>query len=289
MTSKPAHPETLFHLVPANKVAYDALLHPDNKLFVLSSMDNRLGLEVGFHVSSIPQGHVITRLGRNADLILPESTYENPMSAIHVAFETNPRTHLVGVSVRSKRVSSVSFSVATPESNRSNAQEKITGDGVLHYGQSYNICIACYLFVMVWRTIPNSRDIVESLKNLTVQGYQSSLQRLQYIRSRDLPTEYNHPTEYKCSEALSWHVTRLHPVKGSHLQDIKHLRHEIGSGSYGKVYSAVDQDSGKTFAIKIVDLKRQNDIDAARAILHREIKVMESLKHVSYIFTTYSF
>jgi hypothetical protein len=69
---------TLFHLVPLNQTARDSVLHPDNTRFVSSSAinDNRghsePGLEIGFHVPRIPGGYVITRLGRNADLILRE-------------------------------------------------------------------------------------------------------------------------------------------------------------------------------------------------------------------------
>jgi hypothetical protein len=81
-----AHSKTLFHLVPKNKIAQEALLHPDNQRRV-SSFKEGLGLEVGFHVTSGPSGHVITRLGRAADLIPRHTTPEHPISGVHVAFE----------------------------------------------------------------------------------------------------------------------------------------------------------------------------------------------------------
>ena len=295
--SSNANMETLLHLVPTNQVAHNALLHPDNQRFVSSSTDGRLGLEIGFHVSSKPQGHVITRLGRNADLILQESTFRQPMSAIHAAFEINPTTHLVVLSVRSKRVSSVRFTLLQKQVNRRPAEgivkqetdvdvrtapdiieKEPARDDVIHYGQNYHIVIASYWFDLIWRTRSKSPDIVEDLKTLTFQGYQSSLQRLKYVRSRDRPTEYDG------SGALSWHVTRLSRLKGSHIQDVKHRRHLIGLGSYGQVYRAVDQVSGNLFAIKIVNLGCHNDIEAARAVFHREVKIMEKLKHVSCVF-----
>jgi len=275
--AREAHPKTLFH-VPTNHVAQDALLHPDNKHRVSSSEDGP-GLEVGYHVPSRPRGYVITRLGRDADLILCESTPKHPMSAVHVAFQINPTTHLVLLSVRSKRISSVTFAVLEdPNKDESTGEnitgEKITGDGVILYGQNYKISIASYNFKLIWRTISKT-DNAESLKALTVQGYETSQQLLQDVRSRDRPTENDD------SEAQSWHITRLNTTKGPIFQDIKHLREEIGRGAYGTVYSAVDQTSGHKFAIKVVDLGGQGDIEAARAILHREIKVMQKVKHVS--------
>ena len=282
MTPKTPHPKTLFHLVPTNQVAYNALLHPDNKRFVSSSKEGPFGLEVGYHVSSIPRGHVITRLGRNADLTLRQSSPGNLMSAVHVAFEINPATELIVLSVRSKRISSVRFAVRPPEDRRKTVQEvpggdvtgeQITGDGVILYGQDYKTSIASYKFDLLWL----SSD-TESSKTLTIQGYRESLQRLQDVRSRDRPTENDN------SEVLSWHITRLDTVKGSLFKDIPHLRLEKGKGSYGTVYEAVDQTSGHTFAIKVVQLENYGDVYAARALLHREIKIIQGLSHVSNMF-----
>jgi serine/threonine protein kinase len=125
---------------------------------------------------------------------------------------------------------------------------------------------------LIWRT-----GKAESLKALAVQGYETSQQLLQDVRSRDRPTENDG------LEAQSWHITRLNTRKGPLFQDIKHLRQEIGEGAFGKVYSAVDQTSGHRFAIKVVNLRAQPDVDIekARAIFHREIKVMQRVKHVS--------
>jgi len=274
--AREVHPTTLFHLVPTNRVAQDALLHPDNKHFV-SSSKNGPGLEVGYHVPSSPKGHVITRLGRNADLILRESTSKHPMSGVHVAFVIHPTTHLVLLSVRSKRISSVTFSVLV-EPKKGNSiggnitGEEITGDGVMLYGQKYTISIASYNFNLIWRT--DSKTKAEYLKALAVQGYEASQQLVQNMRSRDRPTENDD------SEAQSWHITRLNTSRGPIFQDIRQLREEIGCGAYGRVYSTIDQASGRKVAVKVVDLGSQGNIDAARAILHREIKVMQRLKHV---------
>ncbi|KAK3936912.1 hypothetical protein QBC46DRAFT_21003 [Diplogelasinospora grovesii] len=114
------------------------------------------------------------------------------MSAVHVAFEINPATELIILSVRSKRVSSVRFAVCSSEDTEKTVQEvlrgespaqevlgddvtreEITGDGVILYGQNYDIFIASYEFRLLWLS-----GGTEPLKALIIQGYRTSLQLL---------------------------------------------------------------------------------------------------------------
>ncbi|KIE00750.1 Protein kinase-like domain protein, partial [Metarhizium majus ARSEF 297] len=285
------HGKTLFHLVPSNRLAEEALAHPDNERFVSRARNGFYGLEVGYHVSSLPRGHVITRLGRNADLILSKSTPEIPMSTVHVAFEMNPSTRLIVLSVRSKHASTVYFSIysSTAEENGQGgpgtgmsvqqelqeaniARERITGQGVILYSQDYDITIANYNFHLIWK-LDNSSGNAKFLKALAFQGYQESVHRMQDVRSRDRPTEYDH------SEAMSWHMTRLNTVKGTCFSDVPHLRTEIGSGAFGTVYAATDRVSGYEFAIKVIHLQDHPNSEEARALVHREIKMLQKLSH----------
>ncbi|KJZ74769.1 hypothetical protein HIM_05886 [Hirsutella minnesotensis 3608] len=287
MASSP-HPKTLFHLVPTDSIAHDALLHPDNKRFVSMSSRRLPGLEVGFHVPSKAHGHVITRLGRNADLILRQSTPQNPMSAIHVVFAVNPATYQVMLSVRSKRPSSVELSILEEHGHDrkdvKEVKEVLTGDGVIVYGQNYSIKIASYRFRLFWRAVPSKEATntciqgaayVDFFKALVIQGYQASQELVRDMRSRDRPTEFD------VSEAQSWHITRLNTAKLPLFQDIEGLREYKAKGAFGQVFKAVDRSTGHLFAIKVVDLTiyQDGDIEAARALLHKEIKVMERVKH----------
>ncbi|MCJ1472063.1 hypothetical protein MMC13_000708 [Lambiella insularis] len=190
-----SNPQTLFHLVPANQIAREALFHPDNKQFVSQSSgtEGAAGLEIGYHIPSISQGHVITRLGRNADLILREST---------LFFAQSEDKH--------------------------SEHKKIIGDGVILYGQKYSISIGTYSFELIWRSISTSDANIDALKALAVQGFKTSMQRLQNVRSRDRPTEYDD------SQYLSWHATRLNTANSARLEEIERLREEIGSGAFGK-------------------------------------------------------
>ncbi|KAK3376127.1 hypothetical protein B0T24DRAFT_591810 [Lasiosphaeria ovina] len=169
---------------------------------------------VGFHVSTRPRGRVITRLGRDADLILSESNSQKPMSAVHVAFELNPTTHLLVLTARSKHLSSISLRLADNLNGKKvdmvqkKGGEIIVGDGVVLYGWGYVISIAAYKFEVIWR---------------------------------DLSNDYDH--------------------------------------------LPIDKASGNAFAIKVIDLTKHNrrKLDAARAILHREVKVMETLRHANIV------
>ncbi|KAK4032117.1 hypothetical protein C8A01DRAFT_41454 [Parachaetomium inaequale] len=100
------------------------------------------------------------------------------MSEIHVVFEMVSTTQLIHLSVRSKRLSSVSFAELTdgkpstrdaaledvPEEGNPNedtaeaaaaaaallAPKPMVGDGVVLYGQDYRLVIASYEFDLIW-------------------------------------------------------------------------------------------------------------------------------------------
>ncbi|KAI0115683.1 kinase-like protein [Nemania sp. FL0031] len=281
-------PKTLFHLVPVNEVAEKALRHDNNVRFVSTSRTGREGLEVGYHVSGMLQGRVITRLGRNTDLILGHSTRAQPMSRVHVAFEINPATQLVVLSVRSKQLAAlVSFRklpdkkkektdapkqqslVPEEKGNEDDEGKLITGDGVILYGQDYGLSIASYHFELIWLS-----QTVDTCRTLVLQDYQKSMDLLKCVRSRDQPTETDN------FEACSWHITRINTAKNNPFKYISGLREGIGEGAFGRVYKVVDEITGNYFAVKVVELdKIKSDVDAARAMIHREIKVMEKMKH----------
>lgn len=264
-----AKPGTLFHLVPVNDVARESLGHPDNQRFVSLSADGDLGLEVGFHVSSVP-GRVIARLGRDGDLILQQRN----VSAVHVAFELHPDTLVVLLSVRAKRMSSVIVrpKVITGQEEEKIEEETIEGDCVLSYGKKYDIDIVRYSFSLIWR----QRE-PEPLRALAVQDYQRALQQQVNVRSRNLPTESD-------SEVYTWHNTRIHTARRILCREADGVpRVLIGQGQFGAVYRAVDLESGHAFAVKVIKLDQYPDIEQARAVAHREVKALQRLNHVYHM------
>lgn len=88
-----------------------------------------------------------------------------------MAFEIHPDTFVVMLSVRRKRVSSVSVSVL------GDAEEKtqtITGDCAIIYGQEYRTSIAAYDFEVIWHEVKGVEK-AETLRSLAIRGYEDSL------------------------------------------------------------------------------------------------------------------
>lgn len=265
---------TLFHLVPLNELADSALRVAQNLPFVSESGENGVsGLEIGFHVPGpvSPCGHVIAKLGRDADLILPES-----YSGVHLAFQMQLETLVVMLSVRTKRVSSVRVALDGGNSD----DEEIEGDCALVYGQRYLITIADYLFRLVWRNVDNP-DPAEALRVLTIEGYEGAMLRMREsdVRSRNMSLP-------DTSTPYSYYTTRLQSAKAPIVVEERQSREFIGAGVFGNVFKSLDRRSGHYLAVKIVDLTTQSNTEDTRTRLHREIKILEGLSHVRNLFSS---
>ncbi|KAI3558672.1 mitogen activated protein kinase kinase kinase 3 [Colletotrichum abscissum] len=282
---------TLFHLVPRNSVAKDALSLPENRRFVSTSALQEPGLEVGFHVASTG-GFVIARLGRKGDLVLNRNTSSEPMCREHVAFEFQDTTKLIHLVVRSKKQE---FTVAVgllvdsrlrPQRGTllesDDVNKVVDGEVVMLYGQNYNIQISSYRFDLVW-TVSSSRDPPhvnnERLKELAWACFRQSMSMLKGLGSRDLPTGFER------SEQVSHRITRPRTAKQALFRENKALRQFVGRGTFGTVYRSVDAETSAPLAIKVVHLGNypKDKEDGARALFHRELKTMQSLNHVNII------
>lgn len=185
----------------------------------------------------------------------------------------NQQTHLIVLSVRTKRVSTVT--VALPNENG----EQVSGDCALVYGQEYVITIASYVFKLVWRHVEGRAPArAEALRRFAVAGYKDSLERLKDVKSCDLSIP-------ETSTPNSWYMTRLQSAKEPLVIEDPKIRIPVGSGAFGAVFKTVDKRSGNLFAVKLVDLNRESDKEEARARLHREIKILEGLSHVRFCYS----
>ncbi|KAH6612280.1 kinase-like domain-containing protein [Chaetomium sp. MPI-SDFR-AT-0129] len=151
----------------------------------------------------------------------------------------------------------------------------LEGDGAIEYGEDVRLQIAAYKFQIYWRRFGTSPDSLELLKQLAVQGYQDSMQRLKDVRSRDrsrLDT---------ISSVKSWYMTRLRSSKASLVVEMPGKREPVGSGGFGSVFKAVERGSGAHFAVKVVDLAKvpRYNRDKIKRNFHREVKALENLSH----------
>lgn len=235
--------------------------------------DNEPGLEIGFHVPPFSRGHVIARLGRDADLILPES-----YSGIHIAFEMHPETHVIMLSVRTKHQNSVFITrdpLDGPAQPGNQAQETVVveGDVLLRYGRAASLTIASYEFTVSWRRLSGT-DPVGLLRQLAVREYQDSEERLKYIKPRD------RSLIDPAATAKSWYMTRLQSTKTPRVAEDADTRIRLGNGSYGNVFKALDCWSGNYFAVKVIDMAKHQNSEYIRQSIHREVRALENAKHV---------
>lgn len=282
----PPHEGTLFHLVPRNKEALDALAEPGNARFVSTSANGDLGLEVGFHVPSLSRGHIITELGRDADLSLPKSS-----SAVQVAFEVHPVTSVVMLYVRTKRSWSVTVEECPKRSESESSKDSDdeygkydnhdkhdedwkdkqlvakSGDCAIIYGTEYLLNVASYEFRLVWRA-GEGPDKTTSLEKLTMAGYKDSMAR------------------YDPLTQPSWPETRApcQTPKELVLQEARSSRVQLNGADSPKpvhVYRSVEAATGYFIAVKEVLLKEFGlDMEKGRARVHKEVKLLEKLSHV---------
>ncbi|KAJ4300560.1 hypothetical protein N0V88_003239 [Collariella sp. IMI 366227] len=259
------HEGTLFHLVPANRAAEEALQHVKNARFVSqSAFDNAPGLEIGFHVPVFSHGHVMAKLGRDADLILTES-----FSGTHFAFQMQPETLAVLLSVRTRHPSAAVrvgwHSAAT--------DHEVEGDCVLEYGRNYRISVASYRFWLIWRNVSDQSQVKwTALRTLAIKGYQDSL-----IRARDV--DPHKLSLVDTSTAHSFFTTRIHTANAPLVIEEQETRELIGQGSFGNVFKSRDQRSGHYFAVKSVNLRLARNVERVRACLYREVSIMKELSH----------
>jgi hypothetical protein len=230
-----------------------------------------LGLEIGFHVPSCSCGPVITRLGRNTDLTLLDC-----FSDVHLAFEMQPETYFVMLSVRTDRAASV---IVEADSG-GEAGTAISGNCAIMYGEQYTITIASYWFRLVWRDIEgvHPRDPTRALrlKRLAMDSYRDAIERWKAAGPPDQPISEppSHPG----------YNTRAHSAAPVSVKEAPGSRELIDRGVFGYAYKAVDAGTGYYFAIKMVDLSAQQEgaatAEVVRSALRREISILERLSHV---------
>jgi len=80
------------------------------------------------------------------------------------------------------------------------------------------------------------------------------------------------------TELPSGMVTRIHTAKDPSLKLRWVSKITLGRGTYGKVFSALDIDTGDAFAVKRI--KGPGSRERLKAI-RREIEIMQTLRHVS--------
>lgn len=269
MSLRPHHRRpALFSLKPLNERAKRVVSHPWNQHLVSKSTDGTIVLDIGFHIRSRTR-HTIATLGRGDTDVFVEGT---SIAKIQCSFEIEPTTNVIMLYDRSHgHTTQVFGDNATPfEHGRVRqvvVQKKL--NNVLGMGG-------------------RSQDLVQ----FELLWHQDPTETAEKIRSRECFTQdyEENPRLARTTDELetvlpSQRQTRIHTPG---LQQLK-MRYTkvatLGSGQFGVVYKAIDIDTGRFLAVKILQQPVQASKEAEWRqslyyALKREVETLSQISHV---------
>ncbi len=232
------HPLALFSLIPVrgNDRAKDVVANSANSHLVSKLSNGALALDIGFHIRS-KSSDTLATLGRSdTDIILEGSS----IGRVQCSFEIDLDTGVVMLYDRSNSQTTQVFGEnATPfewgRSRRVVVQKKL--NTIIGMGG-----VRCDLvqFKLEWHQDPT--QVVKTIKNHEALPYNRE-ENPRLARTVDeAPTDLPTPRE-----------TRLHTPGPRQLKMRYSKVHQLGSGQYGAVHKAIDVDSGKFMAVKIIE------------------------------------
>jgi len=266
------HPLALFSLAPINKRAEEAVAHPENGPFVSRLDDGTLALDIG-HIRSKSGNTTFATLGRgDADIFVEGSS----IAKIQCSFEIDVDTNAIMLYDRSHgQTTQVSGENATPfdygRLRKVVVQEQL--DTILGMGgQGRNLV----QFRLEWHHDPDvAMEKVKNREGIT-SGYEEHPRLARTVIDED-------------TALPSRRETRIHTPGPQQLKmRYATIGDRLGAGQFGEVFKAIDADSGKLMAVKILKQpgratqKQQEEWrQAMNHTLKREVEILAKLSHVS--------
>jgi len=264
----------LFSLVPfeGNERAKLAIAHPSNARYLSTLPDGKEGLDVGFHFRS-KSCTTLATLGRGveADIYVEGSN----IAKLQCSFELDLGTGVVMFYDRSHGCTTQVFGKNAMPFEYQRTRKVLVQKGLNNIigmgGERCNL----YQFELKWHHDPIERG--NAIENYDAQqpswGQEENTRLAQTMGEAptDLPSRRN---------------TRPH-TPGSTLR-MRYLKvgNKLGSGQFGSVYKAIDVDSGRLMAIKILEqpVRASQQKDWKISLLYamkREVEILSNISHVS--------
>lgn len=256
------HPRALFSLVPLTGEAKQVLNYAGNKHLVSRLVDGRLAIDVG-HLP-FKSASILATLGRAED-----ATIKVPhprISKIQCTFEINLDSRIImlydrssGSSTQSQGSNAFPFEFGRPY--RRIALMKGINERIGFGGPSHDL----FLFKIHWHqtTLQQTVKKLEALATVP-RDYADELQQ----------DPMNAHTVDEPNTVLPSRVETSVQTLGNLQRTLRYVGLEaLGQGAYGEVHKAVDIDSGRLVAVKIVRLPAKD--------VKREVEVLQELVHVS--------
>ena len=264
------HPLALFSLIPVNEGARAVLAHQCNEHLVSWLTKGILGLDIG-HVRSKFGDKTLATIGRgDADIIVADSR----IAKIQCSFEIDLETKVVIFYDRSHSQTSQVFGQYAMPFQPGCTRKVVVQDNVNTLigmgGEGRNLV----QFELAWHCKPNVAIQMNQNRENTILSYEENPRLAWTIDEADtvLPS---------CRETRP-HTTRLQQSKLRYATIV-----QLGAGKFGEVYKAVDVDSGKLMAVKI--LKQPpgtSDQDWRISVYNtfkREVDILSRISHVNEI------
>jgi hypothetical protein len=250
-------------LKPYNERAHAVVAHPINDHLVSTLEDGKLVLDIG-HVRSI-SGNTTTlaMLGRNGDVFVEGSS----IAKVQCSFEVDSNTDIVMFYDRSHSLSTQVFGEnATP----------------FEYGRPRKVVVQKDL-----NTIIGMGGERRNLVLFELKWHHDPVEAMEKVKNRESATLEENPRLARTIDEVdtvlpSRRETRPHTVGPRQPQmRYKKIGEALGSGQFGDVYKAVDADTGRLMAVKIIKRPTGASERIAFNTLKREVEILSMLSHVS--------
>lgn len=260
------HVSALFSLYPLNQLARNVVAHPSNA-YLASKLDDVLVLDICYGRSASGNKTTLATLGRNGDIIVEGST----IARVQCSFEINLQTKIIMFYDRShNQTCQVYGENATPFEHTRSSRKVVVQ-------QNINIVIGIggaarnlIKFELRWHNgDPNE---MEKLINIGGAAAFEGNPRLAL-------------TVDEADMALPFRQTRIHTSRSEQTKiRFQKIGNKIGAGQFGEVYKAVDLDSGKLMAVKILQPPPAAETLETESKLYQQTKrEVESLSRVSCV------
>ena len=255
------HPLALFSLIPKNGRAKAVLAHQCNKHLVSYLEDGTLALDIG-HVRSNSGDTTLATLGRGDTDIFVEGS---SIAKIQCSFEIRVDTKVVMFYDRSHSQSSQVFGLNAMPFESGGPRKVVVQENmntIIGMGGEGRDLVQ---FELKWHYRPvEAMEMIQNRENITF-GYQENPRLADTVvpsRRETIP-----------------HTTGL---------EQRRLRYAtintLGSGQFGRVYKAVDVDSGRLMAVKILKklpgISEQQWRVSLYSTLKREVEILSGISHV---------
>lgn len=265
------HPLACFALEPKNDRARSVLNHPENCAFVSTLSNGTLALDVG-HIRSKSGNTTLATLGRgDTDIFIEGSS----TAKIQCSFEINPATNVVMLYDRSHgQTTQVFGEYSTPfESGR---LRKIVVQKELN-------------------TVIGMGGVERNLVQFELHWHHTKDEIIEKIKSRESSASgyEEHPRLARTvidqvdTVLPSRRETRIHTPGSQQLKMRYVTMAKLGAGQFAEVNKALDVDSGRLMAVKILKqaagtTKRQQEEwkQSVHYALKREVDCLAKMDHV---------